>query len=526
MADVEPPVAGRRTFADVFAAPQPLPEVEVVLRPPKIIEGEICFIFSAEETEATARPFRFSIVLKFLRQRPSLDSIRSFIRSRWGLSCCPVVSAMQNSRNVFIRMSKEEDFNKALSRESCEINGVCYRPFAWSPDYTEEYESPCVPVWVFLPGLPPHFYHASVLKMITAPIGKFIRRDNPTTCATRTDGARICLEVDASRDPITHFWLGCPGLPHSRRQEVVYETLPAYCCNCHQQGHNSKTCRIGKDHTKKGTGNQVWVKKGSSAESKTELEVGKNQMDENEAGGSSKNENNTDNGTGGQLVFQEKGGEQEKVQHATHNLHEVEEEEEEESSELKGANRVNNQECSGTTGHTVATDQGQDSVVVQLNDDLPEKFPAPSTQSIEEQVVEDIGKVLIEQESLQIVKSTYPLPDPQEVSTEAINPVVSEVTESGEEWENPLISLKRKSKKKKARSLAVSVNETFMVAHEEERRDEILFSHSDHESERDKIKDDMRKEYCTDSEGSNNPRKTGQKRGATRVVIRPSKFKL
>ena len=103
---------------------------------------------------------------------------------------------------------------------------------------------------------------------------------------------------------------------------------------------------------------------------------------------------------------------------------------------------------------------------------------------------------------------------------------MSEVTESGEEWENPLISLKRKSKKKKARSLAVSVNETFMVAHEEERRDEILFSHSDHESERDKIKDDMRKEYCTDSEGSNNPRKTGQKRGSTRVVIRPSKFKL
>ncbi|KAF5474794.1 hypothetical protein F2P56_006658 [Juglans regia] len=261
MADIEPLVAGRRTFVDISAAPQPLPEVEVVLRPLKIIEWEICFIFSAEETEATARPFRFSIILKFLRQRPSLDSIRSFIRSRWGLSCCPVVSAMQNPRNVFIRMLKEDDFNKALSRESCEINGVCHRPFAWSPNYTEEYESPCVPMWVFLSGLPPHFYHASVLKMITALIGKFIRRDNPTTCATRTDGVRICLEVDASRDPITHFWLGCPGLPHSRRQEMVYETLPAYCCNCHQQGHNSKTCRNGKDHTRKGTGNQVWIKK-------------------------------------------------------------------------------------------------------------------------------------------------------------------------------------------------------------------------------------------------------------------------
>ncbi|XP_035551036.1 uncharacterized protein LOC109000303 [Juglans regia] len=391
---------------------------------------------TAKEIEATARPFRFSIVLKFLRQRPSLGSIR---------------------------MSKEEDFNKALSRESYEINGVCYRPFAWSPDYTEEYESPCVPVWVFLPALPPHFYHASVLKMITAPIGKFIRRDNPSTYATRTNGARICLEVDASRDPITHFWLGCLGLPHSRRQEVVYETLPAYCCNYHQQGHNSKTCRNGKDHTRKGTWNQVWVKKGSSSE----LEAGKNHTDENEAGGSLEKENNTDKETGGQLVLQVKGVEQEKVQHATHDLHEVEEEEE--GREPKGSNSVNNQEISGTIRPTVATGQGQDNI------------------------------------------------NPQEVSTEAINPVVSRVTDLDEEWENPLICLKRKSKKKNARSLAVSTSEKFMVVDEEERMDELLFSHSDHESERDKIKNDMRKEYCTDSEGSNNPRKTSQKRSSTRV---------
>ena len=74
-----------------------------------------------------------------------------------------------------------------------------------------------------------------------------------------------------------------------------------------------------------------------------------------------------------------------------------------------------------------------------------------------------------------------------------MNPVVNRVIGLGEEWKNPLITLKKKSKKKKARSLTVSVNEKFMVEDEEERMDEILFSHSDHESERDKIKDDMRK---------------------------------
>ncbi|KAF5446731.1 hypothetical protein F2P56_032334 [Juglans regia] len=253
MAAVEPATVGQpRSYADlVYAAPQPLPEMEVALRPPKVVDGEICFMFSVEEIERTALPFRYSLVLKFLRQRPSLDAIRAFIRQRWGLSSSPVVSAMLRARNVFIRLSNEGDFNKALSRESCEIAGALYRPFAWTPEFNEDFESPCVPVWVFLPGLPPNFFHASVLRSLTAPIGRFIRRDNTTICATRTDGARVCLEVDASKDTLSHFWIGKPGLPRSRRQELVYETLPAYCNNCKQQGHNLHTCRFGLEMQKK-----------------------------------------------------------------------------------------------------------------------------------------------------------------------------------------------------------------------------------------------------------------------------------
>ncbi|XP_042942631.1 uncharacterized protein LOC122276793 [Carya illinoinensis] len=231
---LQPLTGPYRSFADmVSVVPQPLPEMEVAFRPPKIVDGEIIFHSSAEEIERTASPFRYSMVIKFLHPRPSLDDIRVFIRSRWGLSSMPVVSSMQQPRHVFIRMSNEDDFNKALSRDSCDVN-----------------------------GLPPNFFHASILKVLTAPIGRFIRRDNSTKCATRTDGARVCLEVTASKDPILHFWIGSPGLLGSRRQGVVYETLPAYCSNCRCQGHNLKTCRRGNDQNKKGKGSLVWVNKG------------------------------------------------------------------------------------------------------------------------------------------------------------------------------------------------------------------------------------------------------------------------
>ncbi|XP_042958231.1 uncharacterized protein LOC122293850 [Carya illinoinensis] len=260
--DGPPPMAApARSFADLISAvPQPLPEMEVPFHQPKTIDGELVFTFSVEEIEKLAQPFLFSIVLKFLRQRPSLDAVRAFIRNRWGLSSMPIVSAMQRPRHVFVRMANEMDFNKALSRESCEVNGIFYRPFAWTPKFDEDYEPPCVPVWVFLPGLPPSFYQPSVLKMITAPIGRFIRCDNSTTCATRTDGARICLEVDSSKAPINYFWIGKPGVPRSRRQEIIFKTLPAYCSRCKCQGHNAQTCCKDSDQKKQTKASKKWVK--------------------------------------------------------------------------------------------------------------------------------------------------------------------------------------------------------------------------------------------------------------------------
>ncbi|KAF5450158.1 hypothetical protein F2P56_030533 [Juglans regia] len=163
---------------------------------------------------------------------------------------------MRHPRNVFIRMVSEEDFMEALSREVNDIDGIPYRPFHWTPDFKEEEEPSIVPVWIVLLGLPPNYYHESFLKILTAPIGRFIRSDNSTRCVTRTDGARICVEMDAAKKPLPYFWIGISGLGTSRKQEIIYETLPAFFSKCKIQGHNLKTCRAGK----KSAGSNVWVR--------------------------------------------------------------------------------------------------------------------------------------------------------------------------------------------------------------------------------------------------------------------------
>lgn len=72
-------------------------------------------------------------------------------------------------------------------------------------DFNEEEEPSKVLVWIFLLGLPPNFYREAFFDIFMASIGTFIRRDNPNWCATRTDGARLCVEVDAAKSPLTHL---------------------------------------------------------------------------------------------------------------------------------------------------------------------------------------------------------------------------------------------------------------------------------------------------------------------------------
>lgn len=103
----------------------------------------------------------------------------------------------------------------------------------------------------FLAEFTSNFFHDLVLKSLMVSLKRFIRRDNPTLCATRIDGARVCLEVDASKNPISHLWISKLSLPKICHQEVVYETLHAYCQNCKQQGHNKTTCRFGFESQEK-----------------------------------------------------------------------------------------------------------------------------------------------------------------------------------------------------------------------------------------------------------------------------------
>ncbi|KAL5999560.1 hypothetical protein ACLOJK_037845 [Asimina triloba] len=77
------------------------------------------------------------------------------------------------------------------------------------------------------------------------PITRYLGTDNATLNRTRATGARICVEVDLTVEPVKGF----PIVVSPTKciwQEARYEKPGFYCMKCHRQGHTAVVCRIGE----------------------------------------------------------------------------------------------------------------------------------------------------------------------------------------------------------------------------------------------------------------------------------------
>lgn len=119
------------------------------------------------------------------------------------------------------------------AREGRVMEGNLFWLFRWTKDFDLRKESPLAPQWIFLPGLPMHLYHRDCLQIFATRFGRYLGTDNATLNRSRATGARICVEVDLTVDPIKGFpiVLSCT---RCIRQEAQYEKQGYYCMKCFQ----------------------------------------------------------------------------------------------------------------------------------------------------------------------------------------------------------------------------------------------------------------------------------------------------
>ncbi|KAG2701938.1 hypothetical protein I3760_06G068500 [Carya illinoinensis] len=72
--------------------------------------------------------------------------------------------------------------------------GVSYKTFHWTPDFSGEDDSPRVPIWLTLPGLPPNYFHVSIFRSIGGGFGRFLKRDNVTACHAFKGSENMCRD--------------------------------------------------------------------------------------------------------------------------------------------------------------------------------------------------------------------------------------------------------------------------------------------------------------------------------------------
>ena len=136
MAALQPSAEGqgsptkKKSFSQLFSRPSTSP---IQIRQATSYKGEAAVIFSRADAEKLAAPFRWALVGKFSHGRPSLEDIRKFFAS---LNLKDHISiGLMDYRNVLIKCSAEEDFNRIWTRGVWHLSKYPMRVFRWTRDF-------------------------------------------------------------------------------------------------------------------------------------------------------------------------------------------------------------------------------------------------------------------------------------------------------------------------------------------------------------------------------------------------------
>ncbi|XP_031120595.1 uncharacterized protein LOC116023727 [Ipomoea triloba] len=237
-----------RSFADVLSsnssATQP--------RPIDRYKGMPVVSFSDEDIQQLALRFKFALIGKFTKSRPSMALLRkSFDLIGFGGA---FTLGLIDQRHVLINFDKEEDFQRCWLRKSWSIQGSIMKIFKWTTDFRPEVESPIVPVWIALEGLPAHLHDKRAIYSIAQSVGPPLKVDASTLILNRPSVARVCVELDVSNPFPENIWIN-HGSSGGFAQPVHYEYIPPYCHSCLRFGHLLTECKVSLIHKQSKDGN-------------------------------------------------------------------------------------------------------------------------------------------------------------------------------------------------------------------------------------------------------------------------------
>ncbi|KAL2526985.1 zinc ion binding [Abeliophyllum distichum] len=193
---------------------------------------------SKEEIQKLAQWFKFGLVGKFSHLKPSILAVQQALNTFELFGEVRVGNL--DGKHILLNFDQEEDYCRIFAKPFWYINGVPMRILKYSFDFDPHKESSIIPVWISLPKIPLVFYDKAILFSIASVIGTPLKLDESTAKKSRTNLARICVEMDINGPRLDRIRIG--NEEFAIWQKIYYEDLPLYCSFCNHLGHEVERC--------------------------------------------------------------------------------------------------------------------------------------------------------------------------------------------------------------------------------------------------------------------------------------------
>jgi hypothetical protein len=220
----------------------------VKVRPPVEVAIE-----GSEEWEA-------SLVGYFVEKRLPFPVVNSVVQKIW--SWFGLREVLSSEKGFFIfKFDSVEHACEVLERGPWHIVNKLLVLKRWQPSLSlSQEELRNIPLWAKIHNLPFELWTSKGLSFVASALGIPLHADHVTLTRKRLSYARVCVEVDATKDVVRDFDVKCSN-GEWKTIHVNYEWLPSRCNVCKVFGHDSSKCRsnvqVSGDETMIGIGGAV-----------------------------------------------------------------------------------------------------------------------------------------------------------------------------------------------------------------------------------------------------------------------------
>lgn len=218
----------------------------------------------AEVFEDSDPLWRCFVVGYFIGDSPHVRSIHATVNRICSLpgSKSKIDVQFIDKNTVLFRIENEALRNQVIKRKCWHIADIPLVVNEWSPETAAAPpDLSAMPLWVDLRKVPSQLFSHCGLKVVSTPVGKFVKLHPQTEKCTQLDMARLLMEVDLHKPLVEEIqFLDRSG--ELIKVKVMYPWLPDRCSLCSKWWHKTKDCqskevRILRNSTSRGYGLEV-----------------------------------------------------------------------------------------------------------------------------------------------------------------------------------------------------------------------------------------------------------------------------